>query len=121
MTSVNQDIGSSSDPFYSGDTMEITVTVTNSAGAAVDCSSVTIVYGLDTAPHSGGTPLISKASGAGDFTIGGGSNNEIAFTLDPADTEDLDGTYYHEMEITNAAGDVATVLEGTVEIVGDMT
>lgn len=121
MTSVNQNIGSSTDPFYSGDTREITVTVTDKAGAAVDCSSVTIVYALDTAPHSGGTPLVSKTTAGGDFTIGGASNHEVTFTLDPADTADLSGTYYHEMEITNVAGDVATVLEGIVEIVGDMT
>lgn len=120
MTSVNQNIGSSTDPFYSGDTREITVTVTDKAGAAVDCSSVVIVYGLDTVPHSGGTPLVSKTSGAGDFSIGGDGSNEITFTLDPADTADLNGTYYHEMEITNDDDEVATVLEGTVVIVGDM-
>jgi hypothetical protein len=120
MTKVNQNIGvSDTDPFYSGDTEEITITVTDGSGDPVNCTGATIVYGLDT-EEFGGTPLVSKTTTNGDFSIGGDDNNEVTFTLEPSDTEGLDGTYYHEAEMVDTSSDVATLMTGKVVIKGDM-
>ena len=40
----------------------------------------------------------------------------LLVTLEPEDTENLGGQYYHEMEIVDEEGKVFTIMEGTVRI-----
>ena len=43
--------------------------------------------------------------------------HQIAVALVPADTATREGRYYHEMQITDAAGAVRTVLSGTLKFI----
>lgn len=104
---------------YSGDSVPIAVTVTDSeTGAAVDLTGATATWALATKP--GDTPLATKTSGDGDITIGGDDSNVVTVTLEPADTAALDGLYLHEVQLVDGAGAVHTVYQGTIYVRGDI-
>lgn len=106
---------------YAGDTKIITVTVTDDDDEAVDLTGATIRWQASRLVVDEGfdaDPLISK-----DNDTGGGiesaspSTGVFEVTLDPDDTEDLSGLYYHEAEVIDADGNVATVMTGRMTVV----
>ena len=96
---------------HSGDTKDITVTVYDGDGNTVALAGATIVWSM--AQRLGESALVTKTTAAADITISG---SDFSFSLDPADTTALVGTYYHEAQVTDSGGDVATVLTGTIII-----
>lgn len=119
MTRGNQDIGTDpDDPFVAGDDAEIEITVyqddTNSSPE--DLTGATVKWVLSAT--AGGAPIIEKDNGS----TGGASINSPAtdgvFTvvLQPSDTEDLEGVYYHEAEVVLSAGDESTVTTGHIRV-----
>lgn len=63
----------------------------------------------------GGTPLIVKTEQDG-IDIDDDLNGLVTVRLDPADTLNLKGDFYHELESVDANGDVATVFTGSFQI-----
>ena len=100
---------------HSGDTKEITITVTDSVGSIVVLAGTIIAWGLYTAPGVS-TATVTKTTTAGDIAISG---NTCVFTLAPADTTSLTGRYYHELEVTDASGVVETTTTGWITILVD--
>ena len=90
---------------YAGDDFEIPITVANIS----DLAGSTIVFGIASYVYKSfsGPTLVSKTSAAGDITT---ASNIATVTLQKADTQSLDGLFYAELEITDAAGN-----EGTAE------
>lgn len=59
--------------------------------------------------------LVEKAVGSG-VQVQDAPGGLVAVTLAPADTVNLSGRYYHEVEVIDAQGHVCTVLAGYVLI-----
>ena len=97
---------------HSGDTKEITITVTDASGSSVALGGSTIVWGLYTAPGAS-TATVTKTTASGAIAISG---NTCTFTLAPADTAGLTGKYYHELEVTDSSSVVETTTTGWITI-----
>lgn len=115
MTSKNQDI----DGYYAGDTLQITITVQDDAGNALDLTGATVEWVLVSAGER--ETVLSKDSASGGIALTDAANGEIRITIDPADTESLKGLYRHEAEVTDASGNTSTVTVGDFEINGSHT
>lgn len=102
---------------YSGDTRTLTVTVRDTSGAAVDLTGATARWAL--AKKVGQAALVSKSTGSG-IELTDAANGEFTVTLDPADTADLVGDYWHEAEVTDSAGRVVTVFQARASIKQDI-
>jgi hypothetical protein len=100
---------------HAGDSRDIVVTVTDSQGAAVDLTGAAVAWQLARSAGSAAA-VVSKSLGAG-IAITDGPNGVFTVTLDPADTESLTGLYYHEAEVTDAAGNRSTVLTGVATVI----
>lgn len=104
---------------YSGDSVSIAVTVTDSTtGAAVNLTGATLTWALATAP--GATALLTKSSTDGDITVSGASSNIATVALEPADTAILGGVYTHELQGVDGAGAVYTMYQGELYIMADV-
>ena len=107
---------------HSGDTLILEVTVNDPTGSPVDLSSTTFAWALSKKSASAvaprGAALMTKALASG-ITLVDAATGRVDIALDPADTESLAGTYYHELQMTDT-GVVSTVLFGSVTIVKDL-
>lgn len=92
---------------FAGDSKRIEVRV---EGDGVELAGTTIRWRV--APTVRGAALISKSTPA--ITTEG--DDVFVVPLAPADTEGLRGEYYHEAEVEDADGNIATVLTGRVTI-----
>lgn len=107
MTATNQN-----STMYAGDhaTIRITVTDSDNGGAAKNIAGATIKWGVY--DEEGGILILEKTT-ADAVTITDGLNGICTVALVPADTSTLTpGIYYHEAEVTDADGNVNTVLTG---------
>ena len=97
---------------FAGDSKVLVVTVRDGAGAVVNITGATLTW--EAARSTEETTVISKESGDG-ISITNPTGGVFEVTLDEADTDDLQGLYYHEAELTQA-GDTFTVLTGSLVI-----
>lgn len=113
---------------FAGDTKALVVSVTDDEGDAVSIVGADVVWQLATkrwkrerkAAIAAGTsplpqPILNKTTDD-DITITNGAGGVFTVTLNPLDTIELSGGYYHEAEVTLNDGTVATVLTGIVTI-----
>lgn len=115
MTKTSQNVGESW-TYYSGDTLLIEVSVEKDDGSAKDLTDASVEYGISSKP--GSETLVSKTTPDG-VTITDAGNGEIEIQIDPADTEEMDGSYYHECEVTDGSGEVSTIFTGVFYISED--
>lgn len=90
----------------SGDTKVIEVTVDS-----VDLSGASIKWIM----HQFGAEKVRKET-PGTITVTDAVGGLLQIKLDPTDTASLVGDYSHEMEVTDAAGNVSTVMSGRVSV-----
>lgn len=107
MALINQDV-----EMYSGDTKQLLVAVTTPTGTPVDLTGSIIKY----MAVRGTAPVIQKSTTSGNIIITDAVKGKYTVKLDPADTRDLLGKYPHESEVTDALGNVSTVLKGTLKV-----
>ena len=101
---------------YSGDTKQLDVAITDSAGTPVSLSGASVVYKVKKTID--GTPtFLTKSTAAGSITLSGST---VTIPFAPADTALLSGTYYHELEITDFLGNVSTAFQAQITILQDM-
>lgn len=91
---------------YAGDTLEIAVTVTDEAGAALPLTGAALVYVIY---NSAGAEKVHKVSGAGITTDG----NVATIAIAAGDTALLERAY-HELQVTDTSGNVSTLLAGPI-------
>ena len=97
-----------------GDTKTIGVSVIEKDdGSATDITGATIAWKV--AQSQRGTVLISKST-ADDISITSGTGGTFTISLSASDTASLRGDYYHEIQITFASAEVATVLKGKMTV-----
>ncbi len=98
----------------SGDTKTIGISVVEKDdGSATDITGATIAWKV--AQSQRGTVVISKST-ADDISITSGTGGTLTISLAAVDTASLRGDYYHELQITFASGEVATVLKGKMTV-----
>lgn len=113
MTATNQSV----DDHFSGDTLRITVTVTDGDGNPYDLTGARIDWVL--APTPGGDAHVEKSTADGSITITDAAAGEFRVDLAPSDTQDRSGSYYHEAELEDSNGNEATILTGRFVIKED--
>ncbi|WP_018933279.1 BppU family phage baseplate upper protein [Gracilibacillus lacisalsi] len=91
----------------SGDSMKLTVTVTESDGSIVDLTNATAIkFGFSGVLKELGTGITVIDAIGGVFEV----------ELLPADTEATSGNYPYECKLTDSTGRVSTVLNGLMII-----
>lgn len=111
MTRRNQGVGTTDDPFYAGDSLRVVVSVTDDGGGVKNISGASVRWVL--ADEEGDAPILEKSTDGGGVTITAPTDGVFEVQLDPADTEELRGVYHHEAQLTDAGGDVSTLLTGS--------
>ena len=106
---------------HAGDDLVIPVTVTDQAGQPVDLTGATAAWqaARGTPEKFSKTPALSKATGSG-IVLTDPASGTFEITLAAADTEGLRGVFYHEAEVTDAGGNRATVLAGTMTVLATL-
>jgi hypothetical protein len=120
MTLRDQDI----EDLWSGDTLILRCAVKDADGEPVNQEGGTAVYEIS--KKAGTTALVTKSSADDEIELISidGTNDGWEWTLEPEDTEPLKGLgtgrgYYHELEVTDADGNVSTVFVGTIYLETD--
>jgi hypothetical protein len=104
VTTVNKDM-------VSGRTKVMPFSAVDNDGDAVTVTGGSATYKIADTPYS--TALVTKTSAAGDITLAGST---VTVTLEPADTEDLDGIYYHELEVIDGGANEYTGFSGAIVV-----
>jgi len=100
---------------WAGDTKDLTVTITGSDSSGYSLTGASVTWLLEESPGSGSLVrkhISGSVSGSG-ISI---SASIMTVSIAASDTEGLAGTYYHEAEATDAAGNVATLFVGSAKI-----
>jgi hypothetical protein len=108
---------------WRGDSHTITIPVLDGDGANVNLTGATARWWMGRSATSTGTNVyIQKATGGDGITITSSSGlYTLNITLEPEDTEDLRaGEWYHEAEVVDSSGNVATVTVGTFTLEADL-
>lgn len=113
MTDTGQDVGTSGDPYYEGDTLEIIVDVTED-GSAKDLTNSSASWEVSKGPDRR-TELSGSDSGV-DVSITDAANGEVTITVDEGATDGMVGAYHHQLRVTDSVGDKAVVTTGRLEI-----
>lgn len=96
MTAINQNFS-----IFAGNTKSITVTVDDAASL----TGATIEFNIKKNENS--NAILTKTN----VSVSG---NTITITLNPTDTENFSGSYYHECVLTDQYGNVSTLSVGTI-------
>lgn len=106
---------------YVADTKVLRIGVVDGNAAVFDLTSCTIRWQMSKvtslSPYKfSATPLLQKAIGTG-ITVTDAPNGALDISIASADTKTLKpGPYYYELEVVDSAGDVQTVLTGTITL-----
>ena len=99
---------------YAGDSLILDVTTKTASGERVDLTNADISWVLAKSVSS--SPELLKDTDSGDIVVTDAENGEFEIKLLPADTESLSGSYYHEAEVVDSAGNESTIFVGRFEI-----
>ena len=111
---------------FSGDTKRLNYTVKDGNGVVIDITTATFRWGLSKLgkPKTAGdpspqvAPLLEKTISSG-IVLTAPTLGQLRVTLDPADTADLKGEFYHELEMV-LSGVTSTVAFGQIDIKKDL-
>lgn len=97
--------------FYQGDTQNLVVSITDENNNTVDISSATFKWNLDSRSYP-----VNKDMSSGDITLSNPSIGEVTIKINPEDTANLSGVFFHELEMTDADGNISTVIQDKITI-----
>ena len=100
---------------HQGDTKRLLIAVKDPAGVAISLVAATSVKWWVAKKVTSTARLLEKSEGSG-ITVTNAAGGLLTITIDPDDTEAVSGDYYHELEVIDSAGDIGTVLRGTMSI-----
>lgn len=101
---------------FAGDAVSPIFTVQNSAGAAVDISTVSQIS-WSAQRNLDDTAALTKTKSAGQITfVTNGTDGKFQVALTVNDTKGLSGWYEHTASITDAGGNVTTVAIGRMNV-----
>lgn len=106
--------------YIRGDTRLINITCKASDGTVLDLTGATLVFTVSSSktPAVSDIPVLQK-------TVTSHTNPTAGLTrvtINPADTASVaDGTYYYDVQVTDASGSVASLKQDTFTINPDIT
>ena len=103
---------------YQGDTMRVHFALKRTDGTPLELVGAELRWQasrLKAPGVFGSTAILSKTEQNG-IEIDDDLNGLVTVNLDPGDTLQLKGDFYHELEAVDASGDVSTVYTGTFQI-----
>lgn len=104
---------------FAGDTKRLHFTLTSGppSNTPLDIQDTTIRWQASkgTLARFSVIPVLTKTIGDG-LEVTDAFSGTLTVELLPGDTETLKGTFYHELEITDASGDVSTAFVGEMVI-----
>ena len=109
--SLNQDFVT-----YKGDSVTPIFTVLNSAGTAIDISSVTQITWTARRENSDSATVTKTKTGGTITFVTDGTDGKFQVAIIGTDTTAMDGFYLHEASITDASGNVTTVSVGRMNV-----
>lgn len=98
---------------HAGNDRRVIVPVVDQANNPIDLSGAQEITWI-IAKRPGGNPIVEKTLTGDDIMIT--NNTTFKFDINPSDTENKSGHYYHEAQVLNSAGKVYTPLYGTINI-----
>ncbi len=101
---------------HQGDTKRLLVSIKDPDGAAISLVGAQSIKWWVARKVTSTTRLLEKAVSTG-VTVTDAAGGLVTIELAPDDTKLVSGDYYHELEVIDAAGDIGTVLRGTITIV----
>lgn len=101
---------------YAGDAIDPVFTVKNSAGTAIDISTVTEIVWTVQRDFTSAAVLTKRKTTGGVSFVNTGSDGKFQAIIASGDTSALTGYYLHLAKITDALGNVSTVAIGRVQI-----
>lgn len=100
--------------FYRGDTKRIRLVISRNS-IPIDITGATILFSMK--QKMSDTVLALQKTGVLSNPLTG----EAIITLDSADTLNLLGKYYYDIQITSSTGEVSTLICETVNILQDIS
>jgi hypothetical protein len=110
------------DTMWAGNKRVLAYTVEDSDagdGSAKDLTGLTVKWALSKMSSDGTystTAILEKATGGNGITVTDAAAGELEVDLDAADTSDLAGDYYFELEVYDATPEGVVVATGTLTI-----
>ena len=105
-----------------GDTKNIFCKIRDNLGNLIDLTDVQSIRwwaSRGTMESFSRTPVIQKSLDAG-IEEAAMIDGEFVVRINPADTQELKGSYYYEIEITDAFGNVSTPISDTFTVTKDL-
>jgi hypothetical protein len=105
-----------------GDTRNVFMTLTDKAGVPIDLTAATSIRwwaSRGDATTFSRTPALMKSLDAGIDEVSL-LDGQIVIRIKTADSRDLNGSYYHEVEVIDAAGNVSTPIADTFTVKKDL-
>ena len=97
--------------FYSGDSRNLVITVTNADNEPVDLTGASIEWILINQNNA----VLTKSVGLG-ITINNPTGGQFTIALTIKDTRPLSGTYQHMARVTTSNENSSIVLTGTINV-----
>lgn len=101
---------------HQGDTKRLHITIKDPDGVPVSLIGVQTIKWWVARRVTSTTKLLQKSLGNG-ITVTNSAGGVLTIAIDPEDTVAVSGDYYHELEVVDSAGDIGTVLRGTMTVV----
>lgn len=101
---------------HQGDTKRLRISIKDPSGTAVSLIGAQSIKWWVAKRVTSTTRFLEKTVGDG-ITVDDAAGGLLTISLDPEETEDVSGDYYHELEVIDSAGDIGTVLRGTMTVV----
>jgi hypothetical protein len=108
MAETGQDI-----TIYAGNDVALDVSLLDEAGAALDLTGTSLEWGM--AERFADDAVLRKATPV-EIEVTDEVAGLATVHLDPADTATLGGIYRHELRLTDAGGNIVTLLTGALTI-----
>lgn len=107
--------GTYSPTFVQGDDWSFPATLKDQAGAAIDLTGYTFLAQARTRASAGVAFTLT-------VTVTDAANGVVTVTVDAATTADIGpGTYVWDLQWTDAAGDIRTILAGTITVLPEVS
>lgn len=105
--------------YHAGNALEITATVQDSTGTALDISGATVIewYLKTSAADPDAEALLSKTLSGGGITFTtDGTDGKFDIKIETGDTSGMSGTKYQVARLEDGQGDLSTLFHGDFTI-----
>ena len=103
---------------FQGDSKRVHFTLKRADGTPLDITGGDIRWQASKLKAPGvfsSTPVLQKTIGSGVEVLDS-FQGLVTVTLSPADTNQISGSFYHELEVSDFDGDIATVYAGEFQV-----